>query len=121
MRPPVSSRSTVSALLRSAHNSHCGCAACYGAVKNGVSDIANAALAIRSGGRARSYATPVDASQQKEYAFEVSAANLRFGEGVTRVSLSPLARFFPGELLVPFSHCYPTCCQPVIAAGMTLG
>ncbi|KAK4056198.1 hypothetical protein OIO90_002639 [Microbotryomycetes sp. JL221] len=45
-----------------------------------------AANAIRSGGRSRTvqrgYATPVDVP--KEYAFEVAASNLRFGEGVTR-------------------------------------
>lgn len=32
----------------------------------------------------RSYATPVDADVAKEYAFELAASNVRFGEGVTR-------------------------------------
>lgn len=39
-------------------------------------DIMSAAMALRTGGQSRStqrgYATPVDSSQQKEYAFEVS-------------------------------------------------
>lgn len=56
----------------------------------------NAANALRTGGRARQqiggasrgYATPVDVPT--EYAFEVAASNLRFGEGVTRVSAGPV-------------------------------
>ncbi|CAE6456087.1 unnamed protein product [Rhizoctonia solani] len=32
----------------------------------------------------RKYATPIDLPTEKEYAFEVAAANLRFGEGVTK-------------------------------------
>lgn len=31
----------------------------------------------------RKLATPVNTSSEKEYAFEVAASNLRFGEGVT--------------------------------------
>lgn len=50
----------------------------------------NAANALKSGGRSkvtqRAYATPVDLPA-KEYAFEVAASNLRFGEGVTKVPL----------------------------------
>lgn len=58
-----------------AHNSHCGCG-CQ--ARNSPSDIFAAAQAIQTGGRSkqaggsRSYATPVDMSMQKEYAFEVS-------------------------------------------------
>ena len=74
----------------------------------GAFDVSSAAKALMSGGRARTkmpsmpshaammsppsamqqfggargYATPVDAPTT-DYAFEVSAANLRFGEGVT--------------------------------------
>lgn len=47
------------------------------------SDIRSAARSIISQGRARSFATPVQSSPLIEYAFEVSAAQLRFGEGVT--------------------------------------
>lgn len=32
----------------------------------------------------RGYATPVDQALQKEYAFELAASNIRYGEGVTQ-------------------------------------
>jgi hydroxyacid-oxoacid transhydrogenase len=32
----------------------------------------------------RNYATPVDLSRQKEYAFEIAASSIRFGPGVTK-------------------------------------
>lgn len=32
----------------------------------------------------RGYATPVDQVLQKEYAFELAASNIRYGEGVTQ-------------------------------------
>ncbi|KAL8280558.1 hypothetical protein RQP46_007206 [Phenoliferia psychrophenolica] len=87
VRAPLASRSTVQALLKASHRTHCGCPVCS-TVGHAPADIFAAANALRSGGRsrqpqgARSYATPVD--QPKEYAFEVAASNLRFGEGVTR-------------------------------------
>ncbi|KDE03823.1 hydroxyacid-oxoacid transhydrogenase [Microbotryum lychnidis-dioicae p1A1 Lamole] len=81
-RPPVASRQVVQSLLQRTHKTHCGCSLCSTA-KNSTLDILNASKAIQSGGQARTYATPVDAPQT-EYAFEVAASNLRFGEGVTR-------------------------------------
>jgi len=35
-------------------------------------------------GRTRNLATPVDMSQQKEYAFEMAASSIRFGPGCTK-------------------------------------
>ena len=35
-------------------------------------------------GRRRSLATPVNSSQQKEYAFEMAASSIRFGAGCTK-------------------------------------
>ncbi|GAA5854847.1 hypothetical protein JCM8547_004093 [Rhodosporidiobolus lusitaniae] len=69
----------------------CSCAACTGGIPTLHSsyDIGNAFNAIRSGGRSkvtqRGYATPLEgAGPQGDYAFEVAASNLRFGEGVTK-------------------------------------
>ncbi|KAK4699696.1 hydroxyacid-oxoacid transhydrogenase, partial [Phenoliferia sp. Uapishka_3] len=84
VRAPLASRSTVQAILKASHRTHCGCPVCS-TVAHAPADILAAGMAIRSGGRSRqpqgtrSYATPVD--QPKEYAFEVAASNLRFGEG----------------------------------------
>ncbi|KAK0556553.1 hypothetical protein OC861_007069, partial [Tilletia horrida] len=36
------------------------------------------------GASARGYAQPVDAGMEREYAFELAASNIRYGEGVTR-------------------------------------
>ncbi|BGP68027.1 hypothetical protein NBRC10513v2_001348 [Rhodotorula toruloides] len=101
--PTGFSRQQVSSLLSRVHKTHCGCLMCSSlasAAANSPADILNAANAIRTGGRAkvlhrapsaglglphgaRGYATPVDAPQG-DYAFEVAASNLRFGEGVTK-------------------------------------
>jgi hydroxyacid-oxoacid transhydrogenase len=108
--PTGFSRQQVSSLLSRVHKTHCGCPMCSSlaaAAANSPADILNAANAIRTGGRAkvlhrapsagpalsyggaaRGYATPVDAPQG-DYAFEVAASNLRFGEGVTKVRLDP--------------------------------
>lgn len=95
------------------HHSCCPCHTCKAASSGiaAAHDVSSAARALMSSGRARTkmmpatrsfapassmqqqhqlgsargYATPVEmpVSSDKEYAFEVSAANLRFGEGVT--------------------------------------
>ncbi|KAK0541844.1 hypothetical protein OC861_006899 [Tilletia horrida] len=36
------------------------------------------------GASARGYAQPVDAGMEREYAFELAASSIRYGEGVTR-------------------------------------
>ncbi|GAA5974845.1 hypothetical protein JCM11641_008394 [Rhodosporidiobolus odoratus] len=84
--PPRPTRQSATRLLQSLHRSHCGCPICSPQThKNSLSDVTNAFAALRTGGRARHYATPVDSkAPQGDYAFEVAASNLRFGEGVTR-------------------------------------
>ncbi|GAA5836572.1 hypothetical protein JCM11251_007115, partial [Rhodosporidiobolus azoricus] len=83
-----SAASTVRRLVQSMHRTHCGCPVCKATSGNSPFDIANAGNAIRSGGKSkvmqRQYATPVNGTQRGDYAFEVAASNLRFGEGVTR-------------------------------------
>jgi hydroxyacid-oxoacid transhydrogenase len=87
-------RNAVTRLMQSLHKSHCGCPVCSSVSSSSPTDILHAAQAIRSGGKSRNlvqqqqqrgYATPVDMPPQGDYAFEVAASNLRFGEGVTRV------------------------------------
>lgn len=85
----------VTRLLSQARSSFAGCQ-CHGC-SSGVGhhhsphDVLSASKAIASGGRhrVRAYATPVDGPIPQihgntDYAFEVAAANLRFGAGVTR-------------------------------------
>jgi hydroxyacid-oxoacid transhydrogenase len=73
----------VNRLLRLAQQSHCPCHSC--AAGHTAHDVAKLANVLRTGGQARHYATPVDTpATQGDYAFEVAASNLRFGEGVTR-------------------------------------
>jgi hypothetical protein len=77
----ASRRSLVNGVMRTvSHGLACPCHGC--AAVNGAADIVNASRAIRSGGKARSYAVPATETTT-DYAFEVSAANLRFGSGVT--------------------------------------
>lgn len=76
--------SVIRNLMRRVSHGECPCHSCQtGRI---AQDVVGAASAIRSNGRARqrSYAVPLDQSMSKEYAFELSASNLRFGEGVTR-------------------------------------
>lgn len=77
----IARRSTIHNVMRHvAHHTACPCHACSTA--NGLADVNSAARALMSKGRARSYAKPVNEGST-EYAYEVSAANLRFGEGAT--------------------------------------
>ncbi|KZT60716.1 Dehydroquinate synthase-like protein [Calocera cornea HHB12733] len=79
MRLPPAPRQSILSLLRHAQHTACPCHACRSA-GSGVSH------ALAGVNQLRRMATPVDgvALPQKEYAFEVAAANLRFGEGVTK-------------------------------------
>jgi hydroxyacid-oxoacid transhydrogenase len=97
-RPPLASRNVVSSLMSRLHKTHCGCPICSPVTSHSSYDISNALTALRTGGRSkvtqRGYATPVEGGRdarpqpQGDYAFEVAASNLRYGEGVTRVSFS---------------------------------
>lgn len=86
----ASRRSTVNGLMRAVnHGVTCPCHGCKAA--NGITDVVQAGRALLSKGRARSYAVPATETTT-DYAFEVSAANLRFGSGVTvscALALSP--------------------------------
>ncbi|KIP12707.1 hypothetical protein PHLGIDRAFT_123800 [Phlebiopsis gigantea 11061_1 CR5-6] len=74
--PPAASRSAIRRLLNAVQHTACPCHGCRtGAAHNPVQAL----------NQMRKYATPVDMPPpEKEYAFEIAAANLRFGEGVTR-------------------------------------
>lgn len=139
--PTGFSRQQVSSLLSRVHKTHCGCPMCSSlaaAAANSPADILNAANAIRTGGRAkvlhrapsaglglphgaRGYATPVDAPQG-DYAFEVAASNLRFGEGVTKVRSPGGLLSLPSTLRL--MHCFAGnrhgLCEPKGAQGRRL-
>ncbi|KAJ1021983.1 hypothetical protein NDA18_005220 [Ustilago nuda] len=88
-KPGPASRSTITNLMRLAHNPACPCHGCASARSNTAS-FARAGLNMISkhnsqpGATSRGYATPVDHLVEKEYAFELAASNVRFGEGVTK-------------------------------------
>ncbi|KAL2187598.1 Dehydroquinate synthase-like protein [Thermothelomyces heterothallicus CBS 203.75] len=65
------------------HHHHAGPSASAAAAVTTVSRFADRASSAARGGR-RGYATPRDAAQQKEYAFEMAASSIRFGPGATR-------------------------------------
>ena len=73
--------------MRLSHVAGCPCHGC--SVARGGANVAKAGLNMISkhnaqpGANSRGYATPVDHLVQKEYAFELAASNVRFGEGVT--------------------------------------
>ncbi|KAG2141699.1 alcohol dehydrogenase [Suillus bovinus] len=74
---PAATRSTIFRLINASQHSACPCHGCRSATHNHVHQ---GALALN---QLRKFATPVQ-TIEKEYAFEVAASNLRFGEGVTR-------------------------------------
>jgi hydroxyacid-oxoacid transhydrogenase len=72
--PALPSRTAIARLMNIGRHSACPCHSC----RSG-GPIASHAIT-----QFRKFATPVDLTPQKEYAFEVAASNLRFGAGVTR-------------------------------------
>ncbi|KAH9947246.1 alcohol dehydrogenase [Amylocystis lapponica] len=76
MPPAPASRNAIRRLLNLSQHTACPCHGCRtGGAHNSLQAIS----------QMRKFATPVDALPvEKEYAFEVAASNLRFGEGVTR-------------------------------------
>ncbi|KZP17276.1 Dehydroquinate synthase-like protein, partial [Athelia psychrophila] len=77
--PPAASRSSILRLISNVQRSAsaCPCHSC----SSGSHGSAHGQLQALS--QVRKYATPVD-NVEKEYAFEVAASNLRFGDGVTK-------------------------------------
>ncbi|KAH7097439.1 alcohol dehydrogenase [Auriculariales sp. MPI-PUGE-AT-0066] len=69
MAPRLASRSTIQRLMNAVHHGACPCHGCRGGNLNA------AAHAMRK------LSTPADLPQ-REYAFEIAASNLRFGDGV---------------------------------------
>lgn len=74
--PPAASRNTILRLINAAQHSACPCHSCSSAAAS------HGHGHIQALSQMRKYATPVN-SVPKEYAFEVAASNLRFGDGVT--------------------------------------
>lgn len=72
---PLASRNAIRRLIYAAQHTACPCHGCR------TGGAHNALQAIN---QMRRFATPEALPVEKEYAFEVAAANLRFGEGVTR-------------------------------------
>ncbi|TFK55701.1 Dehydroquinate synthase-like protein [Heliocybe sulcata] len=70
--PPPAARSTILRLMNASQHSACPC---HGCTSSGHGHAHHAINQMRK------FATP---TPEKEYAFEVAASNLRFGDGVTR-------------------------------------
>ncbi|KAL5527759.1 hypothetical protein ACEPAG_6560 [Sanghuangporus baumii] len=69
----ASRRNLIHRLINAAQHTACPCHGCRSMVAGGHGAVMN---------QLRKFATPVDVVQ-KEYAFEIAASNLRFGDGVT--------------------------------------
>ncbi|PWN48123.1 putative alcohol dehydrogenase [Violaceomyces palustris] len=88
-KPAPASRSAITNLMRLSHSAGCPCHGCSTARQGGVNMIRAGINMIskhgsQPGTNSRGYATPVDLASQKEYAFELAASNIRYGEGVTK-------------------------------------
>ncbi|PPQ77749.1 hypothetical protein CVT25_011184 [Psilocybe cyanescens] len=70
----AASRNTILRLINASQSSVCPC--------HGCRPVVTPTSQLQSINQLRSFATPVQAVE-KEYAFEVAASNLRFGDGVT--------------------------------------
>ena len=83
-RPAPASRSSILNLMRMSHAGGCPCHGC--AAARGGLNVAKAGLNMinKHSATSRGFATPVDTALQKEYAFELAASNIRFGQGVTQ-------------------------------------
>ncbi|KIM25870.1 hypothetical protein M408DRAFT_330877 [Serendipita vermifera MAFF 305830] len=74
MPPSPATRSSIMRLMNASRHVACPCHTCSGGSGNAVGGLLH---------NFRKFATPVDIPS-KEYAFEIAAANLRFGDGVAR-------------------------------------
>ncbi|KIJ20018.1 alcohol dehydrogenase [Paxillus involutus ATCC 200175] len=75
---PTATRSSILRLINASQHSACPCHGCRSTTH--AQAHAHGSMALN---QLRKFATPVT-TVEKEYAFEVAASNLRFGEGVTR-------------------------------------
>lgn len=73
--PPLPSRNAIARLMNITKHTACPCHAC----RSGTASPAHKAI-----NQFRKFATPVELAPEREYAFEVAASNLRFGQGVAR-------------------------------------
>ncbi|QRV72913.1 iron containing alcohol dehydrogenase family protein [Ceratobasidium sp. AG-Ba] len=72
---PKPSRAAINNLLNLSRHTYCPCHGANAAHHHPPGSLLSGL---------RKYATPIDMPVEKEYAFEVAASNLRFGEGVTK-------------------------------------
>lgn len=78
--PPVPSRNTIARLMNLSKHTACPCHSCS---STGSTSPAHAAI-----NQFKKFASPyskvVESAPEREYAFEVAASNIRFGQGVVR-------------------------------------